>query len=365
VGGADGVVFVVDSTPEAGKSNVWALTNLRYNRKEQGLDPGTTPIVLQWNKRDLPNARPVRELDLELGQPGLPAHEAVAKTGTGVVETFASILKLALRSVYAKHARGTANDDAIDQTVNRALADARTAVPREPVAIPHELDHRFNIDSYRENEAERGRDRRVVDQESLLSESVNANMILAEKLDVLGEEKAKSDRRGSMMAALAKVAPMLSDPSSEALPRGVVARLLSGADRKRGSLLLFRPGQVVMDERETVPDGRDPMNAFVSEGVGSVAYRLAAEKRFRIVDDLVGQIFYGTPPPGADDIVSLLLSPLECDGLDFGSLMVYGGFREPDFDDAEREYWVTAAKLVGLSLHWHALRRKLIQAAGS
>jgi signal recognition particle receptor subunit beta len=365
VSGADGVVFVADSSPEAIKSNAWAFKNLRYNLKENGLDPDTTPIVLQWNKRDLPNARSVRELEVDLGQSGLPAHEAVATTGLGVVETFASILKHSLRAVYRKHGKGAANDAVIDSTVDKALSDARAPEPAAPGAASHELDHRFNMDAYRESEAERGRDRRVVDQESLLSESVNANMILAEKLDALGEEKAKSDRRGSMMAALAKVAPMLSDASAEALPRGAVSLLLAGADRDRGSLLLFRSGQSVMDERESVPEGRDPLNAFVSEGIGSVAYRLAEEKRLRIIDDLMGQVFYGTPPPGGEDIVSLLMSPVQCDGLDFGCLVVYGGFREPDFDNAEREYWVTASMLIGLSLHWHALRRKLIQSAGA
>lgn len=362
VGGADGVVFVADSSPEATKSNLWAIKNLRYNLKENGLDPDTTPTILQWNKRDLPNARPVPEMDAELNTRRLPALEAVATVGTGVVESFAAILKLALRHVYHKQGRGSSNDAVIDETVDKALAEARAAEPAAPDVASHEVDHRFNMDAYRESEAERGRDRRVVDQESLLSESVNANMVLAEKLDALGEQKAKSDRRGCMMAALAKVAPMLAD--AEALPRGVVQLLLSGAERNRGSLLLFRPGQNVMDERESVPGG-DPLNGFVSEGIGSVAYGLCSEKKLRVIDDLVGQIFYGTPPPGAENIVSLVLAPVACDGLDFGSLIVYGEFRETDFDEAEGEYWATAATLVGLSLHWHALRRKLIQASGA
>ena len=44
----------------------------------------------------------------------------------------------------------------------------------------------------------------------------------------------------------------------------------------------------------------------------------------------------------------------------FGALFVYGRIVELAFDDTEKEYWTTAAHLVGLSLHWHALRRKLL-----
>jgi signal recognition particle receptor subunit beta len=364
--GADGVVFVVDSGPDASKSNAWALKNLRYNLKEGGINPDEAPIILQWNKRDLPNARPIPEMLAELGHPRLPTQEAVATTGVGVVDTFATILKLTLHNVYHKHGRGAGTDAVISDTVDKALAHARSLPAATSKPRPaNELDHRHKVDAYGDSELERGRDRRVIDQEALLSESVNANMVLAEKLDALGDEKARSDRRGSMMAALSKVAPLLADGSSEALPRGVVDALLGGADRRAGALLLFRSGQLVMDEREAVPPGRDPLNSFVSEGIGSVAYRLCVEKKFRIVDDFVGQIFYGTPPPGAEDIISLLLAPVGCDGLDFGSLVVYGGSREPDFDDAEREYWMTASTLVGLSLHWHALRRKVIEASGA
>jgi hypothetical protein len=64
-------------------------------------------------------------------------------------------------------------------------------------------------------------------------------------------------------------------------------------------------------------------------------------------------------------VASLLVAPLGCDGMAFGALFVYSRVSEAHFDEAEREYWKTASVLVGLSLHWHALRRKVSQAIAS
>src|SRR5918994_7757510 len=52
--GADGVVFVADSNPEALDSNVESLKNLEENLLEQGIRLDRFPLVFQWNKRDLP-----------------------------------------------------------------------------------------------------------------------------------------------------------------------------------------------------------------------------------------------------------------------------------------------------------------------
>jgi hypothetical protein len=114
-----------------------------------------------------------------------------------------------------------------------------------------------------------------------------------------------------------------------------------------------------------VPQGPDPLNACVAPGLGSVAHRLTQRSGLFVVDDLVSEIFFGQAPPGASTLASVLVAPLGCDGLAFGVLLVYGRVVELAFDDTEKEYWTTAANLVGLSLHWHALRRKLMQTKGS
>jgi len=95
--GVDGVVFVADSQEERFEANLESLDNLKQNLKEQGYDIDKIPWVLQYNKRDLPNAVPVEELQQELNPDGkVPEFECSAATGKGVFETLKSLAKLVL-----------------------------------------------------------------------------------------------------------------------------------------------------------------------------------------------------------------------------------------------------------------------------
>jgi signal recognition particle receptor subunit beta len=85
--GVDGVVFVADSQEERLDANLEALENLHENLKEHGYDFKKIPYVLQFNKRDLPNALPVDDLKRELLRKDEPAIEAVAFQGKGHFET--------------------------------------------------------------------------------------------------------------------------------------------------------------------------------------------------------------------------------------------------------------------------------------
>ena len=64
--GVDGVVFVADSQEERYDANIESLDNLRFNLQEQGYDLDKLPFIIQYNKRDLPNAMPVDELRRDL-----------------------------------------------------------------------------------------------------------------------------------------------------------------------------------------------------------------------------------------------------------------------------------------------------------
>lgn len=89
--GADAVVFVADSSPSKLAENIESLRNLEENLNELGLTLDTIPWVIQFNKRDLPDAAPVRTLENELNLLGVPSFEAVATQGLGVYETFQGI----------------------------------------------------------------------------------------------------------------------------------------------------------------------------------------------------------------------------------------------------------------------------------
>ncbi|MAG30612.1 MAG: gliding-motility protein MglA [Deltaproteobacteria bacterium] len=91
--GVDGVVFVADSQIERMEANLESLDNLRVNLKEQGYELEKVPYVIQFNKRDLPNAAPLAELQKLCNPMGAPEFEACATTGEGVFETLKAVAK--------------------------------------------------------------------------------------------------------------------------------------------------------------------------------------------------------------------------------------------------------------------------------
>jgi len=97
--GVDGIVFVADSQRERFDANIESFENMFDNLRDQGIDPASVPYVVQYNKRDLPNAVPVDELRAALNKDGVPEFEAVAMKGTGVFETLKGIARLVLQKL--------------------------------------------------------------------------------------------------------------------------------------------------------------------------------------------------------------------------------------------------------------------------
>jgi signal recognition particle receptor subunit beta len=97
--GVDGVVFVADSQPERMDANIASMQNLYENLAEYGYDPATLPLVIQYNKRDIPSAVPVEELRTQLNPDELPEYEAVAINGDGVFDTLKVVSKLVLKTL--------------------------------------------------------------------------------------------------------------------------------------------------------------------------------------------------------------------------------------------------------------------------
>jgi len=129
--GVDGIVFVADSQIERMEANVESMQNLYDNMSEYGYDLTKIPFFIQYNKRDLPNAAPIRDLQAALN-PGWPIEdpaqqkvvpdpmhpgenlvervadgwlgrapytEAVAVRGDGVFDTLKGVSKLVLKTL--------------------------------------------------------------------------------------------------------------------------------------------------------------------------------------------------------------------------------------------------------------------------
>lgn len=94
----DGVVFVADSQAERLDANIISMDDLLDNLNAYGYDIDKIPFVIQYNKRDLPNALPIEKLRSELNRwyPDVPDFEAVASEGEGVFECLKTVVKMIL-----------------------------------------------------------------------------------------------------------------------------------------------------------------------------------------------------------------------------------------------------------------------------
>ncbi len=97
--GVDGVVFVADSQRPMLTANVESFKNLEENLNELGIKIGAIPLVVQYNKRDLPDVCSVEELDRALNSGSFPRLEASAITGQGVFETLRAVSKETLKGL--------------------------------------------------------------------------------------------------------------------------------------------------------------------------------------------------------------------------------------------------------------------------
>jgi signal recognition particle receptor subunit beta len=99
LGGADGVVFVADASPAKAEENRESLAELHEHLEHYGRDVASLPIVLQLNKTDLDDARPILEMTEDLNEAAWPAFPAMAIRGIGVSETLGAIAKAVARTL--------------------------------------------------------------------------------------------------------------------------------------------------------------------------------------------------------------------------------------------------------------------------
>lgn len=101
--GADGVAFIADSQANETRNNAAAFKDLKENLKEQGVELGKMPLVIQFNKQDLPSARPEAEIIAQARRGKEPVFCASAVQQRGIVETFVGLLFVTWRSLERTH----------------------------------------------------------------------------------------------------------------------------------------------------------------------------------------------------------------------------------------------------------------------
>ena len=95
--GADGIIFVADSSAVRRQANVEALEDMMDSLKEHKVSLKAVPWVLQYNKRDLTDALPVETLEKDLNASGVPSFEAVATEGKAVFSTLKTLSQMVVQ----------------------------------------------------------------------------------------------------------------------------------------------------------------------------------------------------------------------------------------------------------------------------
>jgi signal recognition particle receptor subunit beta len=99
--GADAVAFIADSQRASAGANAYSWRDMEANLRANNIDFEGMPKVVQFNKRDLPDVKPLNEIRASWGE--IATFPAVAMKGEGVLETFRELLRKLYRHLDQKH----------------------------------------------------------------------------------------------------------------------------------------------------------------------------------------------------------------------------------------------------------------------
>jgi signal recognition particle receptor subunit beta len=185
--GADAVVFVADSQKSALKENQSAFENMKVNLLANRLVPEKVPLVIQYNKQDLPNVQTEADLNRALNLWGRKAFPAVAARGQGVLETFVAVVQEMLAAIAVKYnlkEKGLDPASVPDVVAQAFAAVLSKAVPTSPASASPPPPARVILragDSGQFPAIQPSADSGLVSEE-LLHRSIRSNVDLAEAL---------------------------------------------------------------------------------------------------------------------------------------------------------------------------------------
>lgn len=279
--GADSIVFVANSAADRWEENIQSFREMTQNLLAHQLDPSALPLVLQFNKRDLPDVTPFDFMERALNARKVDVFPAVAVRGEGVLETFSAILLRTVQDLSARYqivetARGQSLSQWTEQTVRgmfgratltqetEAASDRTQAQPAagaqpvsgraqaassgtgtgpQPIAQVDPPARRMVRVALPEEAvrlaASSGPDGRA--NETLVESYAQASQQLSAALAELREERDQARQRlADLLAALASAQDVLSGQPLEPLLQGLLTRMTEGARATCGSFLVPR-----------------------------------------------------------------------------------------------------------------------------
>jgi PAS domain S-box-containing protein len=203
LGGADGVVFVADSSEAKMQDNVDSLSNLYHNLNANRLNIKQIPFVLQFNKRDLPDAMAVGIMNRRLNFRSVPYFESVANRGTGVLDTFLSITRETVGYTFKKYHLDKKIKD-FDEMLNLIETNVRSSMrelptPEEAAAAPALETTVLRHSNVSVADLQPGK---VADAADLLEDALKSNMETARLYSELKQVKDSLEKKNEEMNQL-------------------------------------------------------------------------------------------------------------------------------------------------------------------
>ncbi len=194
--GADAVVFVADSRREQLKENLASFENMKVNLLANRLVPEKIPLVIQYNKQDLPDLMSQPDLDKVMNPWSRRAYPAVATRGEGIMDTFVAVVEEMLTAIAVKYSLRDKGLDPADipavvghafASVLRKADEDKALAPPPQATVPHRLIVSQPADSLPPAPPAAALDAGLV-SEDLLHRAIRSNVELAEALAGLVRE---------------------------------------------------------------------------------------------------------------------------------------------------------------------------------
>jgi signal recognition particle receptor subunit beta len=344
--GSDAVVFVADSQAAQADGNALSLKNLGHNLQQNKIDPKTMPVILQYNKRDLPGTTAIEEMEASLNDKRLPSFPAVATKGWGVMECLGAALAIVVETLVANHKLAPAAE------AKRAAGQVREALLSFKPETPPLAEWAERTQATPDRAIKKPEDAtwvhkagvNVTDEVDVLEQAVEANLALSERLTGLKAVASKVERRERQIQALGSLARLADEVAeSERIERELLSSVLAALGLERASLLA-RPAAGGVAVRFLAGHRADPLSSIASPPMTSLAERMIASGRPVMSNDVLTEIFFGEPRPEVSGLYSLLFAPLQTTE----GLFLYG--RDPDepFDASDGLFVEAACRIVSL-----------------
>ena len=203
LGGADGVVFVADSSEVKMQDNVDSLSNLYHNLNANRLNIKQIPFVLQFNKRDLPDAMAVGIMNRRLNFRSVPYFESVANRGPGVLDTFLSITRETVGYTFKKYHLDKKIKD-FDEMLNLIESNVRSSMrelppPLDTPSVPTVETTVLRHSHVSVADLTPGK---VADAQDLLEDALKSNMETARLYSELKQVKDNLEKKNEEMSQL-------------------------------------------------------------------------------------------------------------------------------------------------------------------